>query len=127
MPQVVLTAEAEESRIGIWLSVAAEIPDAADRLLERLDEKCRLCATQPEMGTPRPDLGRNVRCFSVGNYVVIYQPTEEGIVVLLVIHGARHPDHFPRTLPPPLTRSIGGRIANWQMKWCVARSCRPFR
>lgn len=89
MPEVVLTAEAEESRIGIWLHIAEESPDAADRLLERLDEKCRLCATQPELGIPRPDLGRNVRCFSVGDYVVIYRPTEEGIVVLLVIHGAR--------------------------------------
>jgi len=89
MPQVELTAEAEESRIAIWLHVAEHSPDAADRLLERIEEECRLYATQPEMGTPRPDLGRNLRCFAVGQYVVIYRPTEEGIVVLLVIHGAR--------------------------------------
>ena len=58
MAQVLLTAEAEESRIEIWLRVAEASPDAADRLLERIDEKCHLYATQPEMGSSRPDLGR---------------------------------------------------------------------
>ena len=89
MAQVLLTAEAEESRIEIWLRVAEASPDAADRLLERIDEKCHLYATQPEMGSSRPDLGRQVRCFPVGNYVVIYRPLEDGILVLVVIHGAR--------------------------------------
>ncbi len=89
MPQLLLTSEAEESRIQIWLHVARDSPDAADRLLERIDEKCRLYATQPEMGSPRPDLGRQVRCFPVGNYVVIYRALEDGILILLVIHGAR--------------------------------------
>lgn len=89
MPQVLLTSEAEESRIEIWLHVARDSPEAADRLLERVDEKCRLYATQPEMGSPRPDLGPQVRCFPVGNHVVVYRPIPDGIVVLLVIHGAR--------------------------------------
>jgi toxin ParE1/3/4 len=89
MGEVVLTAEAEESRIDVWLRVALDSPQAADRLLSRIDEKCRLCATQPEMGTPRPDLGQSVRCLRVDHYVVIYRPTEDGIVVLLVLHGAR--------------------------------------
>jgi toxin ParE1/3/4 len=89
MSQVLLTPEAEESRIDIWGYVARENPDAADRLLERIDKKCRLYATQPQMGSLRPDLGRHVRCFPVGNYVVIYRPIADGIVVLLVVHGAR--------------------------------------
>lgn len=89
MAQVLLTPEAEESRIEIWLHVAGDSPEAADRLLEGIDEKCRLYATQPEMGSARPDLGRQVRCFPVGNYVVVYRPIEDGIVVLLVVHGAR--------------------------------------
>ena len=39
------------------------------------------------MGDPRPDLGENIRCFPVGNYVVIYRPLGDGIIVVLVIHG----------------------------------------
>lgn len=88
MARVLCTSEAEESRVDIWLHIAQESPQAADRLIERIDEKCRLYATQPQMGDPRPDLGDNIRCFPVGNYVVIYRPLEDGILVLLVIHGA---------------------------------------
>ena len=87
IPQVLLTPEAEESRIEIWRYVAQDSPDAADRLLGRIDEKCRLYATQPGMGSSRPDLGRDVRCFPVGNFIVIYRPIADGIVVLLVVHG----------------------------------------
>ncbi len=89
MSHVLLTADAEESRVDIWLHVAVDSPTAADRLMTRIDDKCRLYATHPHMGALRPDLGPQVRCFSVGNYVVIYRPIEDGIVVLLVIHGSR--------------------------------------
>jgi hypothetical protein len=44
MAQVLLTTAAEESRIQVWRHVAEDSPDAADRLLERIDEKCRLYA-----------------------------------------------------------------------------------
>ncbi len=37
----------------------------------------------------RPDLGRDVRCFSVQNRIVIYRPLDDGIQVLLVVHGSR--------------------------------------
>jgi toxin ParE1/3/4 len=89
MHQVLLTPDAESSRIDIWLHIAQDSERAADRLMDRLDEKCRLYATQPLMGTLRPDLGENVRCFPVDNYVVIYQPLAHGILVLLVVHGSR--------------------------------------
>jgi toxin ParE1/3/4 len=41
------------------------------------------------MGDPRPDLGEGLRCFVVGSYVVIYKPLDDGILVLLVVQGAR--------------------------------------
>lgn len=89
MAQVLTTPAAEEARIEIWLHIAQDNPAAADRQLERIDDKCELYAQQPEMGDARPDLGRDVRCFPVGNYVVIYRLLEDGILVLLVVHGAR--------------------------------------
>ena len=61
--QVLLTPAAEASRIETWLYVAKDSPEAADRLLERIDEKSRLYATQPEMGTLCPDPGSQVPCF----------------------------------------------------------------
>jgi toxin ParE1/3/4 len=89
MPKVLLTRDAEESRIEIWLHVARDNPAAADRLLERIDERCQLYAEQPLMGEARADLGQALRCFPVGDYVVLYRAMDEGIEVILVIHGAR--------------------------------------
>ena len=89
MPQVVLTPQAEGSRIEIWLYIAEDNPAAADRLISTIDEKCRLIATQPLMGRVRPDLAPDVRSFLVGDYVIIYRPADDGIELLLAVHGSR--------------------------------------
>ena len=62
--------------------------DLALRFLDRVDDKCNLYATHPEMGLPRTDLAK-VRCFPVSDYVVFYEPHRGGIRLLLVVHGSR--------------------------------------
>jgi len=91
MARVVLTASAETGIEAIGRYVFRESQDlqAALRVLDRIDEKTMAYARQPEMDDLRPDLGAEVRCFPVGNYVVIYRPLEDGILVLLVVHGSR--------------------------------------
>ena len=47
----------------------------------------------PGMGTARPELGKGVRLFSVGQYVVLYEEgAVEGVDIVRVIHGKRDPD-----------------------------------
>lgn len=91
MARILRTPEAEESlhAIGRYIAEQSQSLDTAFHFLDKIDEACRLYSTQPQMGTSRPDLGRNLRCFTVDSYVVIYQPLHDGILVLLVIHGAR--------------------------------------
>ena len=89
MPKVLRSNSVDEDLLQIWLRIAKDNPAAADRQLDRIEERCLLHATQPEMGTSRSDLGENVRCFSVDQYVVYYQPRTKGIVLLMVLHGAR--------------------------------------
>lgn len=89
MPRVVRTAPVREDLLAIWSHIAEDNPAAADRVLDRIDEKCRLYATRPLMGQRRTDLHPSARCFAVGTYVVFYRPVEDGIEVLLVTHGAR--------------------------------------
>ncbi|MGD9721060.1 MAG: type II toxin-antitoxin system RelE/ParE family toxin [Pirellulales bacterium] len=101
MPQVLLTRAAEEARIEIWLHIARDNSTAADNVVEEIDRRCRLCASQPLLGEGRPDLGSELRCFPVGSYVVIYRPLVDGIEVLLVIHGARDiPSHLRKLFRP---------------------------
>lgn len=61
--------------------------EAGIRLVDAIEAKCKTYAEFPGAGTARDDLGGGRRCFPVGNYVVIYRPTEDGIRVIVVAHG----------------------------------------
>jgi len=89
MGRVDLTVKARTDLQGIWTYIAADSPDAADRLFERIYEKCRMLSDVRQAGRSCEHLGRGVRGFPVGNYMVFYRPTQNGVLVLRVIHGAR--------------------------------------
>ena len=69
--------------------VAADSEPAADRLLRTFEEKLELLSQMPGAGASRRDLGKGVRSWPVGNYLLIYRPIQGGIELLRVIHGAR--------------------------------------
>ena len=75
--------------IGKYIARESGSRDIAIGFLHRIDEKCQAYARQPGMGDMRPDLGEEIRCFPVGSYVVFYQPVEQEILLLAIIHGAR--------------------------------------
>ena len=70
-------------------NIAKDNLEAALRHVERLEEACWMLARNPLAGTKRDDLLSGLRCWSVGNYVIFYQPLKDGIEVLRVLHGAR--------------------------------------
>lgn len=84
-----LAQQAKTDLREIWDYVAADNPAAVDRLIDNFYEKFRLIATQPLMGQSRKELGANLRSFSIGAYVAIFGPIDDGIEVVRVIHGAR--------------------------------------
>jgi toxin ParE1/3/4 len=57
--------------------------------VDKLEQTCKALAKNPLMGTARDELLPNLRCFSVGNYVIYYRPVADGIDVVRVLHGAR--------------------------------------
>lgn len=63
--------------------------EIAKRWIDSVDEKIKLLAQHPQAGERRADLGRDIRVFAAGNYLVFYRPTAKGIEVLRVLHGAR--------------------------------------
>jgi toxin ParE1/3/4 len=71
-------------------TIADDNPDAADRFLDRVHERYRLLARNQELGPARPELGRGVRLFPFEkNYLIIYRPIPDGVLVLRFRHGAR--------------------------------------
>ena len=89
MARVLKTPEAEDSLLAIGRYIARESQslERALRVLDRIDEKCRLYAQHPLIGTSREDLGPGVRCFPLDSCVVIYRPIADGILILVVTHG----------------------------------------
>jgi len=83
------TEQAELDLVEIWSYIADDNPDAADRLLAEIDEVCATLADAPHAGRLREDLATNLRSLPVGNYVVLYRPRADGIIVIRVLHGAR--------------------------------------
>jgi toxin ParE1/3/4 len=63
--------------------------EAADRLLDDVQESCQLLAIQPKAGRARDEVAPQLRSFPVGRYVVFYKPQGGGIEVVRVLHSAR--------------------------------------
>jgi toxin ParE1/3/4 len=84
------TPLAERDLEDIWFFVAQDNPDAADRLLERIDESIKLLAENPYLGPARPDIAPELRYHPVGHYLLLYRILKNGIELVRVVHGARH-------------------------------------
>ncbi len=92
MPRITRRPLAETDILEIWDYIAEDTFAAADRWVDQLDEKLRLLAIQPLMGRTRDELERGVRSLPFGRYVIFYMPTDVGIDVVRVLHGARDID-----------------------------------
>ncbi|MGL3214041.1 type II toxin-antitoxin system RelE/ParE family toxin [Bradyrhizobium sp. BR 1433] len=81
--------QAETDLEEIWLFIASDNIVAADRLLDRIGNGFQMLAENPQAGRHRPELGRNIRSFPVGNYVLFYEAFPNGVDIVRVLHGAR--------------------------------------
>jgi toxin ParE1/3/4 len=70
MPQVLKRPQAETDLDDIWWHIAQDNPDAADRLLDTIDERCKTLAQFPYIGTSRDELLPDLRSLPVGNYLI---------------------------------------------------------
>jgi toxin ParE1/3/4 len=73
----------------IWLFIAQDNPDAADRFIQTIVSRFPTLASMPYMGRQREDLSVRLRSFPVGSYVIFYRPIGDGIEVVRILHGAR--------------------------------------
>ena len=84
-----LTEQAEADLDELWAYIAANHPDAADRMVDAVLEGGRMHVRFPNIGQNRDESRPGLRCFVVSPYVVFYRPMEDTIEVLRILHGAR--------------------------------------
>ncbi len=89
MPRVDLTLDAQADLREIWGYIAQDSVLQADRLLSRFSLKFDYLANHDGLGRPRPELAQNCRSYPLGKYCLYFRPTEDGILLLRVLHSAR--------------------------------------
>jgi toxin ParE1/3/4 len=90
MLKVIRTELADEDLLEIWFYIGADDMDAADRVIDRIDERCESLAQNPEMGAERPDLTPGMRYLVEGNYLIFYRVRSEFVEILRILNGMRN-------------------------------------
>lgn len=89
MSHVIHTDLAKQDLLEIWAYIAEDNPNAADKLLDTINETCALLAANPKLGQARPDIATSMRYLPLKNYLILYHEQATGIQVVRVIHGSR--------------------------------------
>ncbi len=85
-----LTDRADQDlfEVSLYLARVGSI-ETAEVFLKDLRQKFDLLAENPGLGRRRPELSPDLQSIPQGKYVIFYRPTEQGIVVVRVLHGSR--------------------------------------
>jgi toxin ParE1/3/4 len=84
--------EAQADLNEIWGYIADENPDAADRIIDKIEAALEALVPLPHQGHRRPDLtSRPLRFILVREYLIAYSPDERPLWVVAIIHGRRSP------------------------------------
>ncbi len=92
MLRIFKSPEAENDLDEIWLYIAQDNPDCADKLLDDIEEISLKLAQFPDMGRNRDELHLGLQSFQVGIYLIFYIPISDGITIIRVLHGMRDID-----------------------------------
>ena len=72
--------------------IAADSPDAARRVINKIFDAIEALVPFPHQGHKRPDLtSRPLRFWRVYDYLIAYAPNERPLWVIAVMHGHRSP------------------------------------
>jgi toxin ParE1/3/4 len=73
----------------IWLHIALDNPQAAERVVVRIATATDRLVDFPRSGPARPELGEDIRSLVVGSHLVLYRVMPDRVLILRVVHGAR--------------------------------------
>lgn len=85
---LVYAIEAAEDLQSIYLHIASESPEAADRFVREIEARCEMLREIPEIGVSRPDLLEGARILTFRRrVVVVYRLSAEKVDVLRIFYG----------------------------------------
>ena len=87
-----LTEPARRDLKDIWIYIAENNSNAADKFMREFARKFRLLANNPKIGRAHEELVLNLRSFPYRDYIIFYFPIENGVEIYRVLHGTRDID-----------------------------------
>lgn len=84
MVEIIVSQQANGDFERIWLNIALDNDDAADRLLHAINVKIERLRIFPEMGRARDDLRPGARGLVHGSYLILYEYDAARDVVMIV-------------------------------------------
>ncbi len=96
MPKLRFSAESNDDLKEIARYIANDKPNAAREWVTKINEKCHLLASHPDIGEMRPELGDGIRCTYVVSYVVFFRRKDDSVEIARVIPGDRDPQSLAR-------------------------------
>jgi plasmid stabilization system protein ParE len=74
----------------LWLYIAEDSLDAANRTTDAILDACALLVDHPHIGHARTDLtDRPVLFWTSGKYLIVYRPETKPLRVVAVLHASR--------------------------------------
>lgn len=96
MPHVLFSESAKADLLEAWLFIAETSLDAADGVVDAIHREAQTLSLQPLMGRGRPELAYGLRSWPTSTrYILFYIPSEDGLIVLRVLHHARDIQDVP--------------------------------
>lgn len=89
MPRTNREPKAVADLEDIWLHIASDNVDAAERLIRQIYDAEDRLAEFPELGRARSELGPDIRSWAGGAYIIFYRVDGAAVEVLRILHGAR--------------------------------------
>ena len=89
MARVTRSRRVEEDLLGIAEHIVRDNPQAAARWLDEIERTFSLLADFPTIGQEVGHIRPGLRRFCVGNYVIYFEPSPNGVRLVRVLHGSR--------------------------------------
>jgi toxin ParE1/3/4 len=88
--KVIVSSKAERDLFEIYLYLAQQSPQSAERLASSIDRCLMNLSTFPFSGTPRPNIAIGIRSLLVHPYIIFHVVRRHHITILRVVHGSRN-------------------------------------
>ena len=84
-----VSPEARADLDEIWLYIAPDNLEAADKYIRAIVSRFPMLGSMPLLGRERGELSPGLRSFPIGRHIIFYRPMDNGVEIVRVLDGAR--------------------------------------